>query len=397
MARDQRRLAAIVSADVAGYSRLMGQNESRTLAALKAHRRELLDPKITEYGGRIVKSTGDGLLLDFPSVVDAVRCAVDVRRGMVLRNAEVPAAEKIEFRIGINVGDIIIDSDDIFGDGVNIAARLEALAAPGGICVSRVVRDQVRDRLDFVFEDMGVQSVKNIARPVRTFAFHPQGAANPPATSVASALSSSPAIAPRLSIVVLPFANLSDEREQQYFADGICEDLTSDLSRITDLFVISRSTAFTYRDKPIGVKQVGRELGVRYVLEGSVRRSDNWVRVNAQLIDAETEAHLWAERFDGDTANLFILQDEITRRIAVALNLELIGAEAARSAEQSQAVDFILRGRNAIELRPPSGDNFAEAVGFFEEALALDPGSVEAGSLLAGALAGRVLDEMTSS
>ena len=392
-----RRLTAILAADVAAYSRLMGADEEGTHERLAAHLRELIEPKITEHRGRVVKNTGDGFLAEFPSVVDTVRCAVEVQCGMADRELEVPEDRRIRFRIGINLGDVIVEEHDIFGDGVNIAARLEALAAPGGICVSRVVRDQVRDRLDFVFEDMGVQSVKNIARPVRTFAFHPQGAANPPATSVASALSSSPAIAPRLSIVVLPFANLSDEREQQYFADGICEDLTSDLSRITDLFVISRSTAFTYRDKPIGVKQVGRELGVRYVLEGSVRRSDNWVRVNAQLIDAETEAHLWAERFDGDTANLFILQDEITRRIAVALNLELIGAEAARSVEQSQAVDFILRGRNAIELRPPSGDNFAEAVGFFEEALALDPGSVEAGSLLAGALAGRVLDEMTSS
>ena len=244
---------------------------------------------------------------------------------------------------------MIAEGDDIFGDGVNVAARLEALAEPGGICISRTVRDQIRDKLPYPFEDMGEQSVKNIARPVRVYALRPEAIADLPASSVPSATSiSQPAVAPRLSIVVLPFANLSNDPEQQYFADGITEDLTTDLSRIADMFVISRNTAFTYRNKPVDTKQIGRELGVRYVLEGSVRRSGNQVRVNAQLIDAETDAHLWAERFDRDTGDLFALQNEITSRIAIALNLELIAAEAARPTEHPDALDYILRGRAAL-------------------------------------------------
>ncbi len=392
-----RRLAAILAADVAGYSRLMGADEEGTHERLKAHLRELVSPKIAEHRGRVVKNTGDGFLAEFQSVVDAVRCAVEMQRMMAERNQETPPERRIEFRIGINLGDVIAEEHDIFGDGVNVAARLEALAEPGGICISRVVRDQVRDKLDLAFEDMGEQCVKNIARPVRVYAVRPGGIAGSPA-SVSSTTSSSPPIAaPRLSIVVLPFTNLSDDREQQYCADGITEDLTTDLSRLAHMFVISRNTAFTYRNKPTDTRQIGRELGVRYVLEGSVRRSGSQVRVNAQLIDAETEAHLWAERFDGDTGELFAVQDEIKRRIAVALNLELVGAEAARHAEHPQAMDYILRGRNAVELKPPSRDNFAEAIGFFESALALDPRSVEAASLLAGTLVGRVLDGMTGS
>jgi TolB-like protein/class 3 adenylate cyclase/Tfp pilus assembly protein PilF len=393
-----RRLTAILAADVAGYSRLMGQDEEGTHERLRAHLRELVEPKIAEHRGRIVKNTGDGFLAEFASVVDAVRCGVEVQRGMAERNGATAPEKGIEFRIGINLGDVIAEEHDIFGDGVNVAARLEALAEPGGICVSRVVRDQVRDRLDYTFEDRGEQSVKNIARPVRVYALRPDAMANLPAVSEPFARSISlPPAAPRLSIVVLPFANLSDDRDQQYFADGITEDLTTDVSRISGLLVISRSTAFTYRHKQIETKRVGRELGVCYVLEGSVRRSSDHVRVNAQLIDAETDAHLWADRFDGNTADMFALQDEITRRIAVALNLELIGAEAVRPTNVPEARDYILRGRSVVELNPPSRHNFAEAIGLFERALSLDPSSADAAALLASALAGRVLDGMSGS
>ena len=261
------------------------------------------------------------------------------------------------------------------------------------ICVSRVVRDQVRDRLDYTFEDMGEQSVKNIARPVRVYAVRSEGIAGPPTATVSSASWSSPPLAaPRLSIVVLPFTNLSDDREQQYFADGITEDL----SRLPGMLVISHNTAFTYRNKPVDTKQIGRELGVRYLLEGSVRRLGNQIRINAQLIDTESDAHLWAERFDGDASDLFALQDAVTRRLAVALNLELVATEATRRIEHPDALDFILRGR-AASLKPLTPDNYAEAVGHFERALVLDPGSVEAQSLLAGLLAGRAMEGMTSS
>jgi TolB-like protein/class 3 adenylate cyclase len=438
-----RRLAAILAADVAGYSRLMGVDEEGTHERLKAHFRQLIDPKIDEHRGRIVKNTGDGVLAEFPSVVDAVRCAAEVQRGMIDREPMVSDERRIRFRIGVNLGDVIAEDGDIFGDGVNVAARLEALAEPGGICVSGTVRDQVRDKLPYALDDMGEQSVKNIARPVRVYALRPEavaglparsvqleasprrlttlvglaaataaalviaviawwlwpGARSSPTATVAGATATSipqPLVTPRLSIVVLPFANLSDDREQQYFADGVTEDLTTDLSRIAGSFVISRNTAFTYKDKLVNAKHIGRELGVRYVLEGSVRRSGNQVRVNAQLIDAETDAHLWAGRFERDTGDLFAVQNEITSRIAVALNLALIGAEAARPTANPDALDYILRGR-AASAKPPSREKHAEAIDLFERALALDPNSVEAQSFLAGALAGRVLDYMTDS
>jgi len=279
-----RRLAAILAADVVAYSRLMGADEEGTHERLQAHLRELVNPKIAEHRGRIVKNTGDGFLAKFPSVVDAVRCAVEIQRGMAERGLDVPEERRIRFRIGINLGDVIVEDHDIFGDGVNVATRLEALAEPGGICISRVVRDQVRDKLDCAFEDMGEQSVKNIARPVRVYAWRPEGVTGLPAAMVPhSALLSPPAAAPRLSIVVLPFTNLSDDQEQQYFADGITEDLTTDLSRLDNMFVISRNTAFTYQGKRVDTKQIGRELGVRYVLEGSVRRSGSQVRVSTSL------------------------------------------------------------------------------------------------------------------
>jgi len=286
-----RRLAAILAADVVGYSRLMGNDEEGTHERLRAHFRELFDLKIADHHGRIVKNTGDGLLAEFPSVVDAMRCAVEVQRGMTDREPDVPEESRIRFRIGVNLGDVIVEEHDIFGDGVNVAARLEVLAEPGGICISRVVRDQIRDKLPYPFEDMGEQSVKNIKRPVRVYACRPEAVADLPAVMLPRPISQ-PAVAPRLSIVVLPFTNLSDDREQQYFADGITEHLTTDLSRIENMFVISRNTAFTYKGKRIDTKQIGRELGVRYVLQGSVRRSGNQIRVNAQLIDAETDSSL---------------------------------------------------------------------------------------------------------
>jgi adenylate cyclase len=448
-----RRLAAILAADVVGYSRLMGADEEGTHERFKAHLVELVDPKIREHHGRIVKTTGDGVLAEFASVVDAVRCAGEIQRAMADRDLDLAEERRLRFRIGVNLGDVIADGGDIYGDGVNIAARLEGLAAPGGICVSGTVRDHIGDRLPYAFEDMGEQSVKNIARPVRAYALRPEGVAPVPrpglparpsrrgqavigtvaaaalvigciawwfwpaaispsgagkpaaqATAVSSPMPavavptslSQPLVAPRLSIVVLPFANLSNDPGQQYFADGITEDLTTDLSRLAHTLVISRNSAFTYKDKPVNAKQIGRDLGVRYVLEGSVQRLGDQVRVNAQLIDAETDAHLWAERFDRDAGDLFALQNEITGRIANALGIELIAAEAARPTEHPDAIDYILRGRAAF-LKPASRDSYADAIRRFERALTLDPRSAEAQSLLANALVGRVLDGMTDS
>ena len=450
----ERRLAAILAADVAGYSRLMGADEEGTLERLKAHRRELVDPKITEHRGRIVKTTGDGMLVEFPSVVDAVRCAVEIQRAMVDRNAEVPEDKRITFRIGINLGDVIIDGDDIYGDGVNIAARLEALAEPGGICISRVVRDQIRDKLPYPLEDMGEQSVKNIARPVRTYAMSATAVAstalaaapaepgparrrislqraviagsllavfgigiagwwvwqkeNLPPTSpqapTAVSPQSPPAItstpAPRLSFVVLPFANLSTDPDQEYFADGITDDLTTDLSRISGSFVIARNTAFTYKGKPADVKQIGHELGVRYIIEGSVRRADDQVQVNVQLIDAESGAHLWADRFDTDRTNLAGAQNEITGRLARSLNVELVG-DVGRRIEQErdahpEARDLVMRGW-AQWYRPRSIVNSQQAQQTFEQALALDPRSVDARVGLATILATTVSNGWSSS
>jgi adenylate cyclase len=441
-----RRLAAILAADVVGYSRLMGADEEGTHERVKGYLVELVDPKIGEHHGRIVKNTGDGVLAEFGSVVEAVRCAAEIQRAMADRDLDLAEERRLRFRIGVNLGDVIADGDDIYGDGVNIAARLEGLAAPGGICVSGTVRDHIGDRLPYAFEDMGEQSVKNIARPVRVYALRREGVpalpapglparlgrryraiigmlaaaalaivciawwfwpaaispseagkpadqaaapATPMATAPAATSISQPLLAPRLSIVVLPFVNLSNDPDQQYFADGITEDLTIDLSRISNSFVISRDTAFTYRNKPVGAKQIGRELGVRYVLGGSVRRSGDKVRVNTQLIDAETEAHLWTERFDSDTGNLLTLQNEITSRIAVALNIELTSREAARPTEHPDALDYILRGRAAY-WKPNSLEKWVETVSLFERALTLDPQSVEAQSWLAAALTFRV-------
>ncbi|MBV8531427.1 MAG: tetratricopeptide repeat protein [Candidatus Eremiobacteraeota bacterium] len=373
----------------------MGADEEGTHERLQAHLREWVNPKIAEQRGRVVKNTGDGFLAEFPSVVGAVRCAVEVQRGMAERNAGTPPEKRIEFRVGINLGDVIVEEHDIFGDGVNVAARLEGLAAPGGICVSGTVRDHIGERLPYAFEDMGEQTVKNIAGPVRVYALRPAARS---AVGVSAAASiPKPATAPRLSIVVLPFTNLSDDREQQYFVDGIAEDLTTDLSRLANMLVISRNTAFTYRNKPIDTKQIGRELGVRYVLEGSVRRWGDRVRVNAQLIDALTDTHLWAERFDRDMGDLFTLQDEITGCLANTLGVELITAEAARRTEHPEALDYILQGR-AVGFKQHSCDSYyAERISLFEHALSLDPQSVEAQTRLAAVLVGRVFDGMTDS
>src|SRR5215472_5772159 len=393
-----RRLAAILAADVVGYSRLMGTDEEGTHERLKAHFGQLVEPKIKEHRGRVVKSTGDGFLAEFPSVVDAVRCAVEVQHGMSDCEPEESEERRIRFRIGVSLGDVIVEEHDIFGDGVNIAARLEGLAAPGGICISRTVRDQIRDKLPYSFDDRGEQQVKNIARPVRVYALRAEGLAGAlPANVPSGASHPVPVAAPRLSIVVLPFANLSSDPEQQYFADGITEDLATELSRIVGMLVISRNTAFTYRNKAIDTKQIGRELGVHYVLEGSVRRSANQVRINAQLIDTETDAHLWAERFDGDISDLLSLQDEITRRIAWALNVEIARAEAARPTQHPDAVDYIFRGRAVLRGGPPSRGRYVEAIALFEHALRLDPQSVEAKGQLAQWLAARVIDNMTET
>jgi len=384
-----RRLAAILAADVAGYSRLMGADEEGTLERLKALRRELLDPKIAEHRGRIVKTTGDGMLVEFPSVVKAVHCAAEVQRGMIDREAEMAEDQRIKFRVGINLGDVIVDEDDIYGDGVNIAARLEALAEPGGICISRVVRDQIRDKIPYSFEDMGQQSVKNIARPVRPYAMSRAAVALLPAVAapiqpVKSKREVSELVspaAPRLSIVVLPFANLSNDPEQEYFADGITDDLTTDLSRIPDTLVIARNTAFTYKGKTVDAKQIGRELGVRYLLDGSVRRTADQVRVNVQLIDADSGVQLWADRFDTDRANLATAQDEITGRLARTFNLELV-KDLGRRIEQEGAVDpdardLVMRGW-AWYHRPRSATTLREAQQAFERALEIEPGSVDA-------------------
>ena len=331
--RVERRLAAILAADVAGYSRLMGEDEEGTLAALKAIRRELADPKIKEHRGRIAKTTGDGLLLEFASVVDAVRCAVDVQREMAERNADVPHDRRVELRMGINVGDVIRDGRDTYGDGVNVAARLEALAEPGGICVSRVVRDQVRDKLAFSFEDLGEQQVKNIARPIRVHRIvlgeRPRSAEPETRSPTRPPL----ALPDKPSIAVLPFQNMSGDPEQEYFADGMVEEIITALSRIRWLFVIARNSSFTYKGQAVNVKQVGRELGVRYVLEGSVRKAGNRVRITGQLIDAVTGAHLWADRFDGSLENIFDLQDLVASSVAGVIEPALQVAEIRRSVE----------------------------------------------------------------
>ncbi|HKM70611.1 MAG TPA: adenylate/guanylate cyclase domain-containing protein [Stellaceae bacterium] len=368
--RVERRLAAILAADVVGYSRLMGENEESTLAALKTLRRELIDPKVKEHHGRIVKTTGDGALVEFASVVDAVRCAVEIQREMIDRNADVPTERRIAFRIGINLGDIIIDEGDIYGDGVNVAARLEALAKPGGICVSRVVRDQVRDKLDFAFDDRGEQQVKNISRPVRSY-FVQLGDRRP--ASLAAAPDAAP-LPDKPSIAVLPFANMSGDPEQEYFVDGMVEEIITALSRIRWLFVVARNSSFTYKGQTVDVKQVGRELGVRYMLEGSVRKGGNRVRITGQLIDAVSGTHLWADRFDGVIEDVFELQDKVASSVAGVIEPTLQAAETARSAGRPTAdltaYDLYLR---AYAMVLSSARQIPEALRLLEQAIDHDP------------------------
>jgi adenylate cyclase len=376
-----RRLAAILAADVAGYSRLMGADEEGTLERLKALRRELLDPKIAEDHGRIVKTTGDGLLVEFASVVDAVRCAVEVQQAMPERNTGVAADNRIALRIGINLGDVIVEGDDLYGDGVNIAARIEALADAGGVFVSHTVYDHVRDRLPFVFEDLGEQQVKNIARPVRVYRVRPESPhPNPPphagegSAPGARAGAAEPPLPDEPSIAVLPFANMSGDPEQEYFADGMVEEIISALSRVHWLFVIARNSSFTYKGQSVDVKQVGRELGVRYVLEGSVRKAGGRVRITGQLIDTETGAHLWADRFDGSIEDVFELQDKVASSVAGVIEPALQAAETARSASRPTddltAYDLYLR---AYAMVMSSSREIPEALHLTEQAIARDP------------------------
>jgi TolB-like protein/class 3 adenylate cyclase len=368
--RIERRLAAIVAADVAGYSRLMGLDEVGTARTLREHRK-VTDALVAKHGGRIVKTTGDGVLLEFPSVVDAVECAVAVQAAMAQRNEGVPQDRRMLFRIGINLGDILIEGDDILGDGVNVAARLEGIAEPGGICISSSAYDQVHGKVATEFSELGEQTLKNIARPIRAYAV----GVGANADGAISPLSS----APHLSIIVLPFANIGSDPEQEYFADGVTESLTTDLSRISGAFVIARNTAFTFKGRPIDVKKLGRELKVRYVLEGSVQRGGNRLRVNVQLIDAETGNHLWAERFDKPFADIFDMQDEIVSRLANALNAELIAAEARRAerAPHPDAMDLVFQGSSWYN-KGLTPDCMAQAHRFYEKAIVLDPENVEA-------------------
>ena len=343
-----RRLAAIVAADVAGYSRLMGLDEVGTARTLREHRK-VIDALVEKHGGRLVKSTGDGVLLEFPSVVDAVECAVAVQAVMAQRNEGVPRTGVCCFRIGINLGDILIEGDDILGDGVNIAARLEGIAEPGGICISSSAYDQVRGKVDVEFADLGEQSLKNIARPIRAYAVILDGLG---LHNLAGSSMSSPILASPLSIVVLPFANLSGDPEQQYLADVLTEDLTASLARIKGTFVIARSTAFTYKGKPVDARQVGKDLGVRYALEGSARHSRDKLRVSAQLIDVEAGTHLWADQFDAQRSDLFEAEDEIVRRIARTLQMKLVAADLARASRsrpsKPDAHELALRCKAAV-------------------------------------------------
>jgi TolB-like protein/tetratricopeptide (TPR) repeat protein len=371
--RPNRRLTTILAADAAGYSRLVGADEEGTLERLRAIRKDLIDPLIAAHRGRIVKTTGDGLLVEFASVVDAVRSAVEMQRAMAEGNAGLAPDKRIEFRVGINLGDVVVEDDgDLMGEGVNVAARLEGIAEPGGICLSSAAYDQVRGKIDIGVQDRREQRLKNIAEPVRVFAFSP---AQPAVAALHTA------VAPRLSIVVLPFVNLSADSGQDYFVDGVTESLTTDLSRIPGAFVIARNTAFTFKGKPVDARAIGRELGVRYVMEGSVQGGGDRIRVNAQLIDTETGSHLWAERFDKPRADIFEMQDEITTRLARTVGIELVAAEGRRAERERpnnmDAVDLAMRGW-AILNQPLSLQRAREARELFDAALRLDDRNVEA-------------------
>jgi adenylate cyclase len=380
---ETRKIAAILVADVVGYSRLAGADEDRTLARLRALRSDLIDPAIAAHHGRVVKRTGDGILIEFRSVVDAVRCAIEVQNGMAERNAGLPPERRIEFRVGIHLGDVVEEADgDLMGDGVNIAARLEGIAKPGAICLSEDAYRQVKARLDLAVADLGPTQLKNISEPIRVYSLEVGKPAEAKPMTVPAPERPAP---PRLSIVVLPFKNLSSDSSQDYFADGVTENLTTDLSRIRNSFVIARNTAFTFKDKAVDTKQIAKELGVRYVLEGSVQRDQNRVRVNVQLIDGETGAHLWADRFQEDVADLFKLQDDVVARLTNSLGNELVKAEARgdRRIANLDAFDLTMRGRalSFETTRRATRENNKAARALFEQALAINPED-------AGALAG---------
>ena len=395
--RVERRLAAVLAADVAGYSRLMGADEEGTLARLKAARKAVVDPTIATHRGRIVKTTGDGVLVEFASAVDAARCGAEVQRGMAAQNADVPQNARIHFRIGIHVGDIIIDDNDIFGDGVNIAARIENECEPGGVYLSDDAYRQVRGKTSLEFDDLGERALKNIERPVRVYgargnALDAMSKAGPSISDKPHSPPLNPSSPKKPSIVVLPLQNMSGDPEQEYFADGLTENLTTDLSRIGDLFVIGRNTAFTYKGRKIDLKQIGRELGVRYALEGSVQRGGDRIRVNVQLIDTVTGGHLWAERFDRDRGDIFTMQDEISRRTAYILTKHVTTAELARrkrDASNSDADDFVLRARDP-KLWGSTPENYAARINLSEQAARLDPQNVDAWSGIAANLAVRL-------
>jgi TolB-like protein/class 3 adenylate cyclase len=379
---ETRKLAAILVADVVGYSRLAGADEDRTLARLRGLRSDLIDPAVAAHRGRVVKRTGDGVIAEFRSVVDAARCAIEVQQGLVERNAGVPEDRRIAFRVGVHLGDVVEESDgDLMGDGVNIAARLEGICTPGAICLSEDAYRQARARLDCAVTDLGLIHLKHIAEPIRVYSLQ----VNSLAVAKASAAASEKPGPPRLSLVVLPFANIGGDPEQEHFVDGVTESLTTDLSRMRGAFVIGRNTAFTYKGKAVELKQIGRELNIRYVLEGSVQRAGNRMRVNVQLIDAETGNHLWAERFDKPVVDLFDMQDEIVARLASALDVQLIAAEARRAeqAPNPDSMDLYFQGMARL-YRGINPDNVAQAHAFLDRALAADHDHVEA--LVASAL-----------
>ncbi len=369
----ERRLTAILAADVVGYSRLMGADEAATLAALKSLRTELVDAKIAEHQGRIVKLTGDGMLVEFPSVVNAVACAAEMQRGMRDRNADVPQESRIEFRVGVNLGDVIVEGEDIFGDGVNVAARLESIASPGGITISGSVRDHVGNRLDLAFEDMGEQTLKNIDRPVRVYSVSLGNAARD-MKDAGQMLHEQPN-QQRPSIAVLPFNNMSGDPEQEYFSDGITEDIITDLSKVSGLFVIARNTAFTYKGKPVKVQQVGQELGVAFILEGSVRKAGARVRVTGQLINSKDGGHVWAERYDRDLTDIFAIQDEIAHAIVEQLKVKLLPQErksiGQAPTDNVEAYTYYLRGRQFLHRHSKSYYQLARRM--FVKAVELDP------------------------
>ncbi|TGV12444.1 adenylate/guanylate cyclase domain-containing protein [Mesorhizobium sp. M8A.F.Ca.ET.173.01.1.1] len=383
---EKRKLAAILAADVVGYSRLASADEERTLARLRTLRSDLIDPTIAVHNGRVIKRTGDGALVEFRSVVDAVRCAVEIQNGMVERNAGVPQDRRIEFRIGIHLGDVVEESDgDLMGDGVNIASRLEGVAAPGTICLSEDAYRQVKARLDLSVSDLGSTQLKNIAEPVRVYSLQVGAGAKAAATPETATSRPAAAVPPKLSIAVLPFANMSGDAEQDYFADGISEDIITALSKLSQLFVIARNSSFTFKGQNVHVQEVGAKLGVRHVLEGSVRKSGNRVRITAQLIDAISGGHLWAERFDRDLTDIFAVQDDVTQQIVGALALNLTDDARQRLAPEhprnTEAYDCFLRGRELWH-RLTKETNVA-ARDLLQRATELDPNFASAHAFLA--------------